>query len=211
MTRSLWAFLAVTAACAPATGRTAEAQQQDTMAYEVLPAGLGSLKQDDLTIRLRTDALEIRFLPLDQRVLKLLAPDANASLNRLIEGQQSTIDSVARMRGISRPGLALVSFFATQPNANFDADVLNLSVRNRLIRPAGIVPYTPGFAVQRLDVRQMASAIYLFEEPIPVLEPFTLQYSQELSNEWERKLSLIDRERQRVALRAQQQKSTPPR
>lgn len=210
MMRSLGSLLILTAACAPATSKSAVAQQRDS-AYEVLPPGLGSLKQDDLTIRLSTEALEIRFLPLDTRVLKLLAPDAYASLTRLIESQQRAIDSVARMQGVSRPGLAFVSFYGVQPNANFDADVLNLSVRNRLIRPAGIVPYTPGFTEQRLDVRQLASAIYLFDEPIPVLEPFGLQYYQQISNDWERKLSLIDRERQRVALRASQQQGAPQR
>lgn len=209
MKRSLWGLLLVTAACAPAASRGASAQQRDTAGFESLPPGLGSLRQDNLTIRLRTDALEIRFLPLDPRVLKLLSPDAYASLTGLIQSQQQAIDSVARLQGVSRPGLALVSFYGVQPNANFDADVLNLSIRNRLVRPAGIVPYTPGFTEQRLDVRQLASAIYLFDEPIPVLEPFELQYYQQISNDWEGRLSMIDRERQRVALRAAQQQGTP--
>lgn len=209
MKRSLWGLLLVTAACAPAASRGASAQQRDTAAFESLPPGLGSLRQDNLTIRLRTDALEIRFLPLDPRILKLLSPDAYASLTGLIQSQRQAIDSVARLQGVSRPGLALVSFYGVQPNANFDADVLNLSIRNRLVRPAGIVPYTPGFTEQRLDVRQLASAIYLFDEPIPVFEPFELQYYQQISNDWEGRLSMIDRERQRVALRAAQQQGAP--
>ena len=106
MTRSLGSLLVLAAACAPATSKSAVAQQRDSAAYEIVPPGLGSLKQDDLTIRLRTDELDIRFLPLDPRILKLLAPDAYNSLTRLVESQQRAIDSVARMNGISRPGLA---------------------------------------------------------------------------------------------------------
>jgi len=40
------------------------------------PAGYGSLSQSDLALRLRNDEIEIRFVPLDQRVTRLLAGDA---------------------------------------------------------------------------------------------------------------------------------------
>ena len=65
-----------------------------------------------------------------------------------------------------------------------------------------IVPYTAGFMEQRLDPREMQSAFYLFEEAIPVLEPFQLQYQNQYLADWEAKLSRINGERQRVALRA---------
>lgn len=209
------AGLAFLAACAPAARPApAAAQVADTSALDAIPPGLGTLRQDDLTVRLRTDALEIRFTPLDPRVMKLLSPDNYASLNGLVESRRRAIDSVAAGQGISRPGLALVTFFALQPNANFDAEVLNVSVRNRLVRPIGIVPYSPGFTEQRLEVRQQAMGLYVFEEPIPVFEPFVVQYYQSQSGEWERRLATIDRERQRVAARASQQGAggaPPPR
>lgn len=170
-------------------------------AEQTVPPGYGSLRQDDLILKLRTQALEIRFMPLDSRVGNLLGTDAFQSLSGLVAQNQPRIDSVARERGVSRPGVAFVSFFGIQAGAFFDADVLAILFRGRLLRPIGIVPYTPQFSGGRLEPRQMASAFYLFEEQIPVLEPFQVQYYGAVA-EWNSKLSLINRERQKVLARA---------
>ena len=55
---------------------------------ELLPVGLGELTQDDLALRLRADGLEIRFVPLDEWLIRLLAPDAYRSLRALREGRR---------------------------------------------------------------------------------------------------------------------------
>jgi hypothetical protein len=150
---------------------------------------------------MRTTSVEIRFMPLDTRVVNLLANDAYASLSQLVERNRLRIDSVARERGVSRPGLAYVSFFGIQSGASFDAQVLSINFRGRLLRPIGIVDYTPQFSEGRLEPRQLVSAFYLFEEQIPVLEPFQIQYYQNVSD-WGGRLSSINSARQRVALRA---------
>ncbi len=178
------------------------ARAQQDAPGAVIPPGFGTLRQSDLQLTLSTDQLEVRFLPLDPRVFNLLAPDAYQSLSALLEGRRAQIDSVARSVGVSQPGIALVSFFGLQANANYDAEVLTMVVRNRLIRPIGIVPYSPGFMEQRLEVRQQRTAFYLFEEEIPVFEPFSIQYYAASSEDWGRRLPVIDRERQRVSLRA---------
>ena len=68
---------------------------------------------------IRNDELEVRFVPLDQRVTRLLARDAYESLEGLVHSRRASIDSVARMYGISAPGLALVTFFGPG-RARFD-------------------------------------------------------------------------------------------
>jgi hypothetical protein len=166
------------------------------------PPGFGTLKQDDIQMTLKLATVEIRFMPLDPRSGNLLAPDAYTSFRKLLLDNRARIDSVARTRGISQPGIVFVSFFGLAPGAFYDAESLAIIVRNRLLRPLGIVPYTPGFMEQRLDPRQMKSAFYLYEEAIPVLEPFSLQYQNQYTAEWAGKLSRINGERQRVALRA---------
>ena len=168
----------------------------------VVPPGFGTLRQDDIQLTLRLGTIEIRFLPLDPRSGNLLANDAYTSFRKLVLDNRARIDSVARSRGISQPGLAYVSFFGLAPGAFYDAEALALVVRNRLLRPMGIVPYSPGFLEQRLDPREVRSAFYLYEEPIPVLEPFNLQYQNQYLADWSAKLSRINEERQRVALRA---------
>lgn len=168
---------------------------------QTVPPGYGSLRQDDLIIKLRTQALEIRFMPLDSRVGNLLGTDAFQSLSSLVDQNRPRIDSVARERGVSRPGVAFVSFFGIQAGAFFDADVLAILFRGRLLRPIGVVPYTPQFSGGRLEPRQLVSAFYLFEEQIPVLEPFTVQYYGSTAD-WGGRLPLINRERQKVLARA---------
>ena len=80
-------------------------------------------------------------------------------------------------RGISRPGLALVTFFGQRANARFDPQSLTLVTRNRVFQPLGIVPFTPRFTSQQLDVREQVSAIFLFEEDLPVNDSFTISYA----------------------------------
>lgn len=168
----------------------------------VVPPGYGTLKQDDIQLTVRTATLEIRFMPLDPRTGNLLANDAYVSFRQLLVNNRTRIDSVARLRGISQPGIAYVTYFGLAPGAFYDAEVLAIVVRNRLLRPIGIVPYSSGFLEQRLDPRESKSAFYLYEEAIPVLEPFSIQYQNQYTSDWEGKLSRINSERQRVALRA---------
>jgi hypothetical protein len=184
----------------------ASAQNGDQADGALLPAGYGSLSQSDLALRVRNDEIEVRFVPLDQRVTRLLAKDAYESLNSLVLSRRRQIDSVASIAGISRPGLALVTFFALRAAATYDPQTLTLSVRNRVYRPLGIVPITPRFTAQQLGVREQVSAIYLFEEEIPVTDAFSLAYRELTSEDWSRKQTTLSRERARVSARARVQR-----
>jgi hypothetical protein len=166
------------------------------------PPGFGSLKQSDLALGLKSDELEVRLVPLDQRVTRLLARDAYESLEGLVRSRRSSIDSLARLSGISEPGLALVTFFGGREGARFDPSNLYLGIRNQVHRPRGIVPFSPRFTSQQLGVRDQVSAIYLFDELLPVTDDFTFSYQGRVSDEWQNKQRLLDRERARVAARS---------
>jgi hypothetical protein len=109
------------------------------------------------------------------------------------------------MAGVSRPGLALVTFFAQRENARFDPQTLTVTVRSREFRPLGIVPFSGRFTSQQLNVREQVSAIYVFEEELPVNDSFTVLYGGQTSDDWRGKQQILDRERTRVALRARAQ------
>jgi hypothetical protein len=166
------------------------------------PEGYGRLNQNDLSLRLRTNELEVRFIPLDQRVLRLLARDAYESLVGLVRSRRASIDSVGNLTGVSRPGLALVSYFALSDRARIDPQTLTVMVRNRVFQPLGIVPMSPRFSAQQLNVREQVSGIYLFEEDLPVDDSFTISYNGLTSDDWQGKQRDLDRERARVAARA---------
>jgi hypothetical protein len=183
---------------APARGQSGER-------VRALPPGYGTLSQNDLALRVRNDDLEIRFIPLDHRVTRLLAFDAYQSIMGLVETNRRGIDSVASRAGVSQPGLALVSFFGLRPDVRFDAQTLTLLIRNRVFRPIGTIPLSLRFTSGQLGVRDQASAIYVFEESIPVDDSFTLSYGSLTSGDWQEKQSTLERERARVAARAREQ------
>jgi hypothetical protein len=185
------------------SGATALAAQTAGPASSRLPTpGYGSLTQNDLALRLVTPDIEVRFIPLDQRVTRLLAKDSWESLQSLVQSRRAAIDSVATIAGVSRPGLALVTFFGQRTNARFDPQTLTVNVRNRVFRPLGIVPFSGKFTSQQLDVREQVSGIYLFEQDLPVDDAFTISYSGINSGDWSGKQRQLDRERARVSSRA---------
>lgn len=167
-----------------------------------VPASYGTLNQNDLALRVRNDDIEIRFIPLDPRVTRLLANDAFQSFRTLLETRRRAIDSVASRAGVTEPGLALVSFFGQRSDARFDPQTLTLLIRNRFLQPLGVIPINAKFNSQQLGVREQVSAIYLFEEEIPVNDSFSLSYGDLVSEDWQTKQSLLDRERARVSARA---------
>ena len=161
----------------------------------------GTLSQNDIAIRLRNDEIEIRFVPLDVRVTALLAPDGAESLQRLVASHRARIDSAGRQGGVSEPGLALVTFFSQRDGVHFDPQLLTLTFQNRLLRPLAIVALSPRFSSQQLQARESGMGIYVYEELLPVWDPFSVRYGEMISNEWERRLPTLERERARLAVR----------
>ncbi len=196
------AALALLGACAPA----ARAQQGDAGAAETAadlpPVGYGTLNQDQIALSIVMNDLEIRALPLDERVIRLLAPDAYQSLHQVVQSRQDQIDSVDSRNGVSDPGLMLVSFFGRKPHVQYDPSNLYLNVHNQLLRPVGVIPYSGNFSAQQLEVRGRASAIYIYEERIPVFESFGVTYGAQGSDSWDDHLNRLQQERARVMGRA---------
>ena len=193
-----WIALGVTLLSVAGSAALGQARPAD-----IPPGGYGSLTQDGLSLRLRTTDLDMRFVPLDPRVTRLLGKDSWESLRSVVASRRVAIDSVANASGISRPGLALVTFFALQANARFDPQSVTVRVRSREFRPLAIVPFSGRFTAQQLDVREQVSAIYLFEEDLPVNDSFVVLYAGQASDDWNNKQRMLERERGRVTLRAQ--------
>jgi hypothetical protein len=173
-----------------------EAQDQDTV-----PAGLGTLKRDDIVVHFATEQLEIQVLPLDEQVIRLLAPDTYRSLTQLLRTKRGEIEAAAQRGAVPNPTLVMVTFFGIVPQARFSPEDVNITSRGRLFRPIGIVPLSPQWSSYQLEAHEQAVAIYLFEKGISFREGLTVTY-QGLSNDsWTGALPLLDRERVRVRAR----------
>ncbi len=203
-TGAMFALLALVA-CAPSV------QGQDSsngVHGDLPPAGFGTLNQGDVALTLNVDELEIRIVSLDERVIRLLAPETYSSLRGVRDSRAAEIDTLTRRNGITAPGLFFVTFFGKNPGARYDPQNLTLVIRNQLYRPVGVIPYSANFNSQQLEVRQQASGIYIYEEVTPVFEPFTVSYGSATAD-WEGKLTRLQRERSRVMSRVRADSTAP--
>jgi hypothetical protein len=207
--RAAWAALAgLSLACAT---RSPGQQGQPPVPADsaaLPPAGLGTLHQDDIAIRLSTPTVQVRVLPLDEQIIRLLAPDSYGSLRALLAARARDLDSAARAAALPRPGTYLVTFFGIEARAAFTPDDITISSQNRFFRPAAIVPLSPQWSAGQLAQRETASALYLFEDGIALLQPLTLAYAGVSDSGWEGTLRLLERERSRVDARSG---TRPPR
>ena len=205
------AALFVTAACSNGNSQvTPPAPDPQGDGADMVPVGYGRLNQDDLSIRLAAGDLEIRFVPLEERTLRLLAPDAYRALHELRGSRRAVIDSMARRFGTAAPGTALVTFFAARAGQNFQPQDLAITVQNQEFRAIGVVPISSNFSSQQLGARGQASALYVFEIPVPVLQEFTLSYQGASTDAWRSRITTIQREQERLMVRVRADSTRRP-
>ncbi len=192
------------AACAPPSqqGAIAAVPVDDSSSAAGIPAGFGSLRQDDIAIRLEPEGLIVRAIPLDESVIRLLTPDSYKALRDLQESNRRAIEAVTRRSGNRSPDLWYVSFYGLQDNARFTPMDLTITSGGQDFRPIDVIPLSTGFGEQRLMQRETQSAVYLYPGDIDVDHPLTVSFQGLQSSVWELLLQRIERERALVRARA---------
>jgi len=201
MTRSApLAVLLVLAACLPGTHAGAQGAAPAALG-DTVPPGFGTLRRDDITLRFASTQLQLQILPLDERVIRLLAPDTYRSLEQLIQSKQKDITDAGQRAGVVNPTLVLVTFYGQAPGARFTPEDVQVQSRGRLFRPQATVPLSPTWGTLQLDLRQQAVAIYLFEDDLTWSEDASADY-QGTQASWSHSFQLLQTERARVRARA---------
>jgi len=175
---------------------------EDTTARVSVPAGFGSLRQDDIAIRLEPQGLIVRAIPLDENVIRLLTTDSYRALRDLEESNRVAIDRITRRSGGRRPAAWYVSFYGLQPEVRFSPMDLVITSAGQDFRPIDVLPLTTGFGEQRLRQRETQSAVYLYPGEIDVDHPLVVTFQGERDATWEQTLQRIERERALVRARA---------
>jgi len=187
-----------TTGTAPATASTAPAASRgdgtDSMTT-LLPAGYGSLRQDDIAIQVRLPQILVRALPLDEGIIRLLSPDSYRALHELREGQRTAVARDAERLGVSRPSLWYLSFFGLQPDARFTARDVTVSSGGRDYRPLDVIPLSAGFGGGLVGQREVQSAIYVFPSAVDPSQPLTLAVESVPGTSWSSIIPVIERER----------------
>jgi hypothetical protein len=163
----------------------------------IVPAGYGTLRQDDATVSLRTGAVLVKVTPLDEATIRLLAPDTYTRLHALRESRRAEIErSVLRL-----PEAFLVSFFSYEADVPFQPEDLQLMHQARVLRAAAILPVSSGWGRQRLAQQETQMAVYVFEGPVEYDQAITVRYGTSESDEWRQIVPRLEAERARVLAR----------
>lgn len=173
---------------------------RDTAA--LVPAGFGTLHQDEIAIRLLVGQVQVRAVPLEESVIRVLSPDSYHSLNGIRQSQAAAVDRLAARYLLRERNVWLVSFFGLAPDARFMPTELTLTVSGRDFRPLEILPLSSGFGQQRLRQHETQTALYLFPDGVNLAQPIVARMENSTDASWAETLRRIDQERALVRSRA---------
>jgi len=166
----------------------------------LVPAGYGTLLQDQISLRLQSGALLIKVTPLDEGIIRLTATDTYERLRGLAEVHGPR---AARTAMGPEPSLFLVSLFSYQPDVTYEPEELNLVNRGLRLRPQGIAPITPAWGTQRLGQQETRMAVYAFQGGIEWEADLVAEYQQLRNETWrDHILPVVEAERGKVRARS---------
>jgi hypothetical protein len=187
---------------APVVSTTPSAVSRDSSRL-LVPAGFGSLKQEDVAIRVARGGLQVQAIPLDETIIRLLSPDSYRALRDQLASRKPSFDSLARRLGLNSFSVWLVRFHGLeQGETPFSPMEFIVTSVGRDFRPIEVFPVTPGFGQQRLRQREVQQALYAFDPQVDVNQPLTVTYETTRNSDWPLILARIERERVLVRSRA---------
>jgi hypothetical protein len=210
---TLLAALAVLASCGargagsgavPAPDPRINPRTTDTVAAGGIPAGYGTLRQEQIALRVQLPGVQVRAIPLDESVIRVLSPDSYRALREIVSTRRDEIERAARRRNLSQRNLWLISYFGVQAEARFSPREVRLTSAGLDFRPLELFPITGGFGEQRLGARETQSAIYLFEDGLDLEQSLTLEVEGVRTSAWQDVMRAIERERVLIRTRAAQ-------
>lgn len=180
---------------------------------DLLPIGFGRLRQDDITLRFTLPGgLQIKAIPLDERIIRLLSPDSYKVMVQLKESKKRGVDSIAERTRAQRLSLWYVTFYGVeQGEARFSPQELIIQNVGRDFRPIDVLPFTSGFGENRLKQRETQSALYVFDGQLDINQPINARMESTVSStDWQGVLQRVDQERAAVRSRAGSMEKPPP-
>ena len=163
----------------------------------MVPPGHGTLKQDEISLSIRSGGVLVKLTPLDEGTIRMLAPDTYQRLNALRSArEQEAANAVPRAAE-----LFMVSFFSYQPDMRFQPEDVQLMHQGRVLRPSSIMPLTSGWGQQELDQQETQTAVYVFEGPVEYDQAITLRYGMEENDGWRPISEKLQMERARILAR----------
>lgn len=155
----------------------------------------GTLRQDEFSLHVSTDALRIEITFLADWILEAAAPDTQSRLSRLAENHRTGFRDELGGDGWT---LALVTVSSSTPDSEFEPQDLQLVVRGLRQRPAGIRAITPDWGTGRVGQQTSSMAVYAFPAGLDLTRDVTVEYGSYSDDSWTMKVPLIEAERRRA-------------
>lgn len=164
-----------------------------------LPAGFGTLRQEEISMRLDRGELRMIVTPLAESITRTAAPDTWERLSSLAGAHRS---SLRERTGSEAIQLFLVGMHAESRAVPFEPEDLTIVSRGLRFRPLEIRGLTPGWDRNRVGPRETLLAVYVFPDQIDLERAIELEYQEVRSRDWESVLPRVQAERGRVRARA---------
>lgn len=190
MAAALVGMMAAGCTLAPATGDTPSPTASD----DLPPPGFGTLRQEEISLSLQAQELEIMVTPLAESFIVVTAPDTYERLSGIAHRHRAAAaeDDI----------LFLVSFFTRQPEVRFVPEEVQLLSRGLRVRPSSIFPVTPTWGQRRVRQRATEMAVYAFPPAVDLEADLSLAYGLDESGDWQAIRSRVQAERARARARA---------
>lgn len=201
--RAPGALAQVPPARVPTAGQTGAGA--DTLDANYVPAGFGALRQDDIALKVApTSGLQVRAIPTDERMIRLLSPDSYRAVRGFVDSKQTELNAVKDRNRLPSYSVWYVSFFAVeQGETRFSPQEFVITNTGRDFRPIDVLPLSSGFGEYRLRQREVAHALFVFDGQIDLNQPTSAMMEGTASvTDWARVLQMVERERALVRSRA---------
>ena len=193
---------AVSPGSPPAPIATTIRSTPDSTASALIPPGYGSLRQDDISIILQPNGVRVTAIPLEESIIRTLAPDSYRTLHSTLEARHDEIVRRGATRGVRNPKVWYVSFTGLVPDARFVPTDITASSGGREYRPIDVIGLTPGFSEQRVQPRETQRCLVLFDDQLDMSQSVTVSMGTERNTDWESRLQLLETARAEVRARA---------
>lgn len=149
-------------------------------------AGVGSLRQNEISLALTVEDVQVQVTPLSAVVLEATAPDTRRRLSSLVP---------ASLEGTH----FLLSVFTEAPGGRaFEPSDVILENRGRTFRPTRIRGLTPSWGSGQLRQQQAEQAVYTYSPEVDLELPLTVIVAGVRNSAWESIRPRIDAERARI-------------
>jgi hypothetical protein len=169
----------------------------------LIPAGFGTLRQDEIALVAQNLGLVVKAIPLDESVIRTLAPDSYNNLRKIRESRARDLEGVRSRLGLPAVQSWYITFFNSEKGeARYDAADVLVRSAGRDFRPLEVLGLKPGFGDGRLAQFGTQSALYAFDPAINLAQPLAFTIGTQTSNAWSEVLRKIELERSLVWSRA---------